>query len=803
MFFLRIRLSAFLGLFTYILFTVEATEVTVDASGEFSNDSVDECIPKFMLNGKLSTCKTYQIATMNASPQRCLHIEMPEKKSENAPMICADIPEWFDGTNGCDAYARKGNEDWCELYGNHKYDHPLKATEACCACGGGVSKPARFQVGDYVNINTAGFEGCNGHIKIAKVNPANGIGYLAEIDKMCGPKTRYVIQTARGIERALKYRKGQQFAIKSDTPGEVDAYIKVELKKCRKNSREQEFQISQATNGSDDIFSIRHLLTSFELSSSLGMKNSQMKISQIFEDDLFDESGDFFFISSNSEERNYLISGQFGQTEFSGAKLSSIDEEQLIRETPFSMWQFKETEVTSNNDTCTETNDVDEHVKWIEGMTRRMGIDYLEELAPWHLLDVEREASKVQVKARFRELSRSFHPDKVHPSKRELYEKIFVLLQNAYEGLKSKDEIQKEKFRHSADTDSQLFAHSQNVVELLPFHWTKLDSQDDDDYEDKRQDRYVLNASSYLEFNKNFTSSEEVWNLEQPAEQLWVLFLYSATCGMSRSVVGFVDLAAKHLKKYEDIKVGAYACGQYKDHEKGKDPIGVTTDPICKQFQRRETPNVHVIVETLNPDGEPDGEKSTRVLKENSKFKYFYSSVPYGNSTEFYPHNLIDFAQSGKRVWYDSRLVHKMVKEDFASEAFLSNYSIVAYTDGIGNIDVDSEITNTIETSIPSIARRFGKAGLYVGTASCGYGEDDIESLFVEEDDEGETVDCSKLDVGWLPDIKLYGPGDSKGVSLLRGKFGDRRDVQIGKIYLIKSVFMFKFFLITVISDST
>ena len=109
MFFPGNRLLAFLGLLACISFAVEATEVTVDASGEFSNDSVDvkhECIPKFMLNGKLSTCKTYQIATMNASPQRCLHIEMPEKKSENAPMICADIPGWFDGTNGCDAYAR-------------------------------------------------------------------------------------------------------------------------------------------------------------------------------------------------------------------------------------------------------------------------------------------------------------------------------------------------------------------------------------------------------------------------------------------------------------------------------------------------------------------------------------------------------------------------------------------------------------------------------------------------------------------------------------------------------------------------
>ena len=50
----------------------------------------------------------------------------------------------------------------------------------------------------------------------------------------------------------------------------------------------------------------------------------------------------------------------------------------------------------------------DEHSGWLVRTTRSIGIDYLEQLPPWHLLDVERAASKGDVKARFRELSRLF-----------------------------------------------------------------------------------------------------------------------------------------------------------------------------------------------------------------------------------------------------------------------------------------------------------------------------------------------------------------------------------------------------------
>lgn len=257
---------------------------------------------------------------------------------------------------------------------------------------------------------------------------------------------------------------------------------------------------------------------------------------------------------------------------------------------------------------------------------------------------------------------------------------------------------------------------------------------------------------------------------------------------ISASVVGFVDLAARHLERHENIKVGAYGCGLYKDHPPTKnDPTGVQSDPICAQFRRKETPNVHVIVETLpgwkrDESGElaevpPDPE----LVKENALFKYFYKEVPTGDTTQFYPHNFIEFARAGKRVWKNNHLVHRMAPSDFIDPEFVGNSSIVAYLDGTGKGETNAEIVDAITTSLPGVARRFLADGVYVGIAQCGYGDEYVDEYDAESQ---KHVDCSKLGVSWLPDIKIFGAGDKEGVSLLRGQFGDIRDVQIGEIFL-------------------
>lgn len=209
------------------------------------------------------------------------------------------------------------------------------------------------------------------------------------------------------------------------------------------------------------------------------------------------------------------------------------------------MWQFRPFQKGGPDG---DASTVDEHSEWLVRMTRTIGIDYLEQLPPWHLLDVERDASKGDVKARFRELSRSFHPDKLvndETEKKELFERIFVLLQNAYQGLKGADEREKEEFRVKAESGSQLFAHSQYVVELLPFHWTKIDDgadgDDDDDDDDGKtgSGRYILNAASHL--NSTFLNVTIPDEENEPSVQIWVTFMYSARCGMSKTGKSFVS----------------------------------------------------------------------------------------------------------------------------------------------------------------------------------------------------------------------------------------------------------------------
>ena len=205
--------------------------------------------------------------------------------------------------------------------------------------------------------------------------------------------------------------------------------------------------------------------------------------------------------------------------------------------------------------------------------------------------------------------------------------------------MKSGNEQEKQKFLKEA-TLSQLFTHSQNIVELLPIYWTKIDQQDENTttkINTKNSiNRYILNVASHL--NSTLVDSTVAEKESEPTVQLWVVFMYSPKCGMSRTVRGMVDVAAAHLERNFNIKVGAYACGLYKGFEATKaDPIGVKSDPICAQFERKETPNVHVIVETL--PGKKFDENGVLVdvpldpelVIENAKFKHFYAAVPDGN----------------------------------------------------------------------------------------------------------------------------------------------------------------------------
>ena len=164
-----------------------------------------------------------------------------------------------------------------------------------------------------------------------------------------------------------------------------------------------------------------------------------------------------------------------------------------------------------------------------------------------------------------------------------------MLLQGAYQNLKGADGAEKERYRAQAETGSQLFAHSQYVVELLPSHWTRLDDdgsggagEGDEGTKAAKGGRYVLNTTASPGVpDDGEGEGRDGEPSSEPTVQLWVTFLYSGRCGMSRTVVGSVDLAARQLAS-EGIKVGAYGCGLYPEHPPGpRDPTGVTSDPIC------------------------------------------------------------------------------------------------------------------------------------------------------------------------------------------------------------------------------
>lgn len=624
------------------IFADEAT-ISIDGEVEIDLDNTGSNNCTSLLSGKVNICDTYQIATLNASPRRCIHIESPPpQKEEEVPDICIDYPNYFDGTNGCQGYAN--NEHFCREYGDFDYPStPYKPNEACCACGGGNKSKPRLRVGDNVILKgDNSMKSCK-DLTITAIENEPTFRYVVRVNKGCGMAQRFF--NGGTLVENYQYPEGANIFVKTDSPNNIQKYCKVELRKCRHGVKAQEFMFQQGSADASNVI-ILHKETKSPLVTIMGAASPFVNITQVWEDGLFDESGEYFYMqmvtntnAGQGEPAKYwLLSGYFGQPEYSEVTPRSIATSGDPSDQEHSMWTFKRI----INDEANETSDtVDEHVEWLEKKTEMIGIDYLEEMPPWDLLDVDRSAGKKEVKSRFRELSRSFHPDKMmhHPEKKDLFEKIFVLLQNAYQGLKSGSDSEKEKFRKEGDTGSQLFTHSQNIVELLPIYWTKIAQDENTAQATDGVSRYILNVASHL--NSTLVDSTVAEEESEPTVQLWVVFMYSPKCGMSRTVRGMVDLAAAHLERNYNIKVGAYACGLYKGFEASKaDPIGVTSDPICAQFQRKETPNVHVIAETL--PGKKLDENGVLVdqpldpdlVIENARFKHFYAAVPDGSTGE-------------------------------------------------------------------------------------------------------------------------------------------------------------------------
>lgn len=285
-----------------------------------------------------------QIATLNSSPRRCIHIEaspppqINTDDAENNNMLCQNYPDWFDGTNGCGAYV---NDGWCAEYGNLYGATFQPAIEACCICGGGTRTPrsaSRLQIGEYVKLSSQfgkNLEQCKS-IKIVDI--AAYETYNVEIMKPCG-SMGYMMSSNGEFVPHHQWPIGAQLSNIMHQPEvgrSIVRHIKVELKKCRSGLLEQEFEISHVVDDDDSRYvervMINHPLSGVSLSSALDSKSKlYLNITQVWDDGLFNGSGDYCFIklNYNEGEKNadgsdrptdsftYLANGRFGEKEYS------------------------------------------------------------------------------------------------------------------------------------------------------------------------------------------------------------------------------------------------------------------------------------------------------------------------------------------------------------------------------------------------------------------------------------------------------------------------------------------------------
>ena len=170
--------------------------------GEDGGDPSDEdCHPT--LHGRLSSCHPVQIATLSASPRRCVTISGVPPLDDDAGGLagCVDLPGWFDGTYGCSAYAQN-LPAFCEKYGSIDYrpHSDRTADQACCACGGGQKVRPKFQVGEHaVLAGMQQYAGClfkvtgvdNGGSYKHHGHPSSAVRvpfrYSLEVTGPCGP----------------------------------------------------------------------------------------------------------------------------------------------------------------------------------------------------------------------------------------------------------------------------------------------------------------------------------------------------------------------------------------------------------------------------------------------------------------------------------------------------------------------------------------------------------------------------------------------------------------------------------------
>jgi len=600
----------------------------------------------------------------------------------------------------------------------------------------------------------------------------------------------------------------------------------VELKYCSKaRIAEQAFEMVQEnTNGetstNDSTVLLRHVVTNITIGSKSNHNilkvagtadekklNFSLTLENVFADDdhKFEGSDNFYRIHAAASTK-VLSSGAFGKALYDKPEWKMLYTPDIKKTESTDLWTLRPVELKLGviEGGVLEEDDDDEHAAWLEskayhGGLNGSGTDRLSKLAPWRLLGVERGSTEKEVKARFRKLSRRFHPDKTRhgmsKAEAEVRGDLFVLLQRAYDGLKDSDSDKKDAFKIDAEVEETLFGESEYVVELMPDMFKRFVGKNGvegqfildktyTNFENRTEDE-TEDSNDCPTNGNNETCSDDlddkILNTENEA-QVWLLFLYSARCGMSRTAAPYIELAAAHLLKLTNIRVAAFGCGIHGESLERSKQIGhraAIEDPICGDFGRRETPSSHVVVQVLKGDD--------KFRQQAALFRSFYSAAAVGGVYELWPSNLVNFAETASIDWSNTKLVEQFTRSDFEDEnsTFTSTFRIVAFLDASQNIDpLDDKnnalksIQNALLVALPRLAAQVVQAGGRVGTAICA----------LDDESDGDAVDCESIGVAWLPDVKIFGVNQTTGISLLNDEIAEERDIQIALEALVNTI---------------
>lgn len=596
---------------------------------------------------------------------------------EEPPQIkrCEDAPGWTDGTNGCAMYAL-AEEDGSQWCSLYgMVDAGMGGAATQCCACGGGN-------GTYDSFDVG-----------SVVEVRRRLGWFQATVRRVRPQPDVAYEVAAG-RRVVQVRVEANVRSQSTKRVSDPVVDGVELRSCNGSDKRQLWRIES-----------KSLISAAEDAALYGEGTRRETLSR----SRWAEVELAHAMNETADAWRRIFHLRCAQRCLSGGRFSSPDyakpmwvncAEPLYQHLPVLMW---ECEPTSSAE-----SDYDSPVQRLK---RLVSDGLTHAIAPWEILGVERGASAKQVKAAFRSLSLLLHPDK-----RDLYfsdedaahiDTLFEIARSAYEALKSDNEAEREAFRIKHESLNQRFFVGSLVRELDRSHF------------DLNDNLLRLSVSG--------------------RGGIWVIFMYSPSCSMSRAVAPLVKLAARAAPEQS---FGAVACGF---HERQRVGFGSTfSDPVCRAIEPdfSETPRIVAIVE--------DPEGSTKA----AQWRLSYESV----RAESLPRRLIDFGRRAHSLWVASSLVRDLASFDEISRSANSTRLVLLLD--------NSTLCSSIRAHAPTVAPELKQVKAELFAADCN------------------TLDCPHV----APNLLVYAPNSTLPRRLLPEPFGDLRDAQIALTALVAAL---------------